>query len=161
MAQQNESHPVSSGLRNLLVEFRVNGFPAPQGSKRHVGKGILVESSPRLKDWRTSVAVACFDAYTDKPIEGPVGVCLEFVFPRPRSHYRTGKNAHLLRDGAPKYPTTRSVGDIDKLARGTIDPLCIGCGGSLLRDDSQVAWLYAAKDWGEAEAFAVIRVFEL
>lgn len=126
-----------------------------------MGKGILVESSPRLKDWRTSVAVACFDAYTDKPIEGPVGVCLEFVFPRPKSHYRTGKNAHLLRDGAPKFPTTRSVGDLDKLARGTIDPLCIGCGGSLLRDDSQVAWLYAAKDWGEAEAFAVIRVFEL
>jgi len=33
----------------------VYGRPAPQGSKRHVGKGAMVESSAHLKPWREAV----------------------------------------------------------------------------------------------------------
>ena len=33
----------------------VYGVPAPQGSKRHVGHGILVESSKKLRPWRDAV----------------------------------------------------------------------------------------------------------
>ena len=44
------------------VEFTVLGVPAPQGSKRHVGRGVLVESSNALGPWRDAVAWAARDA---------------------------------------------------------------------------------------------------
>ena len=85
----------------------------------------------------------------DRPLEGPVGVAIQFLFLRPKSHYRTGKNAHLLRAGAPDRPTTRSVGDIDKLARAVLDGISITSGGRILQDDSSVVWLYSQKDWAQ------------
>lgn len=39
----------------------VYGRPAPQGSKRHVGKGVMVESSPHVKPWREAVRSSAVD----------------------------------------------------------------------------------------------------
>ena len=36
----------------------VIGIPAPQGSKRHVGHGIMIENSKRVKPWRQDVKEA-------------------------------------------------------------------------------------------------------
>ena len=36
----------------------IPGVPAPQGSKRHVGGGRLVESSKKVKPWRRAVNAA-------------------------------------------------------------------------------------------------------
>ncbi len=46
-----------------------------------------------------------------------------FTFARPKSHYRSGKNAHLLRDDAPSAPANHSGPDLSKLARSTEDAL--------------------------------------
>ena len=37
----------------------VPGIPAPQGSKRHVGHGVMVESSARVKSWRVDIVDRC------------------------------------------------------------------------------------------------------
>ena len=34
------------------ITLTVRGLPAPQGSKRHIGRGVMVESSKRVKPWR-------------------------------------------------------------------------------------------------------------
>ena len=34
------------------VSFNVIGIPGAQGSKRHVGNGVMVESSKKVKPWR-------------------------------------------------------------------------------------------------------------
>ena len=47
------------------VEFEVVGLPAAQGSKRHVGNGVMVESSKALKPWRSAVAEAARDIAAD------------------------------------------------------------------------------------------------
>lgn len=55
------SQPVNADLGiddDDVVEFFVPGRPAPQGSKRHVGHGIMVESSRDLGPWRERVALA-------------------------------------------------------------------------------------------------------
>lgn len=66
---------------------------------------------------------------------GAVHVTAVFYFPRPKSHYRTGKNAHLLRDDAPSYKAGHP--DLDKLQRAIGDSLT----GIVVRDDKQiVAW---------------------
>ena len=109
----------------------------------------MVESSPHVKPWRDLVSAVAFQSMPGDPISTPVGVAVHFLFPRPASHYRTGKNAHLLRTGAPDRPTTRSVGDTDKLCSAILDSLAVTSGGGVLVDDSQVVWLYGEKDWAQ------------
>ena len=75
----------------------------------------------------------------------PVKADIEFVFPRPKSHFGTGKNADVLKASAPKYSTSRGNGDIDKLARSTLDGLSVSAGGSVLEDDCLVVELNTKK----------------
>lgn len=48
------------------VEFTVLGVPAPQGSKRHVGRGVLVESSKALGPWRVARREAARQEASDR-----------------------------------------------------------------------------------------------
>lgn len=105
-----------------MITFTVAGTPAPQGSKRHVGKGVMIESSKRVKPWRDAVRSDAVTARGDTgPLDGPLHADMIFTFLRPRSHYRTGRNAHLLRDTAPTRP--HGMPDLSKLARSTEDAL--------------------------------------
>ena len=70
-------------MSDVLV-FNVNGTPGAQGSKRHVGHGVMIESSKKVKPWRTDVKtaaehatgnVAHFDPWT--PHTGPVHITPE------------------------------------------------------------------------------------
>jgi crossover junction endodeoxyribonuclease RusA len=101
----------------------VPGKPAPQGSKRHVGKGILIESSKEVGPWRERVALAAYtavDRLIAKP--NPAYVVIEFILPRPAS---TPKR---FTPSATKRP------DRDKLERAILDALT----GIAFEDDSQV-----------------------
>ena len=120
--------------------FTVLGKPAPQGSKRHIGKGILLEASKRCKPWRQDVRHTALQllpngwrAMMDKPIM----VSITFVFARPKGHYRTNGE---LKAKSPKYCTAR-IGDTDKLCRSVLDALS----GAVFLDDSQVINLSAEK----------------
>lgn len=121
------------------VTIVVHGQPAPQGSKRAIihkssGKAVMMESSAtRLRPWRADVKAAaeavigcrcgedCGALMPGLPLDGAVGVSTVFSFRRPRSHWRTGRNAHLLRDGAPPRPHHKP--DLSHLMRSTEDAL--------------------------------------
>lgn len=103
------------------IEITVYGTPGPQGSKRHVGKGIMIESSKKVAPWREAVKHATMQARTGPPLDGPLIVRMVFTFARPQSHYRSGRNSHLLRDDAPLAPCGKP--DVSKLARSTEDAL--------------------------------------
>ena len=125
----------------------VHGKPAMQGSKRHVGRGIMVEASKRTRPWRDTVTSAARTVIESGPWErltGPVALGCTFAFDRPRSHYRTGRNAEQLRDGAPLFPDTRGAGDLDKMVRLVADSLT---DAGVWRDDSQVVRVVARKVW--------------
>jgi crossover junction endodeoxyribonuclease RusA len=138
-----------SALANWLV-ITAYGTPAPQGSKRaflhrSTGRATMVESSRRVAPWREAVKQAALDAMRlHDRITGPVEVRLTCYFDRPRGHYRTGRNAELLRDGAPLYPATRASGDADKIARACLDAIV---DGGVVLDDSLVVDLVVAKRW--------------
>lgn len=125
------------------VSFFVPGIPIAQGSKRHVGRGIMVESSKHLKPWRLDVTALAREAHTGPPLEDAT-VDLIFVFPRPKAHYRTGRNAHLLRPQAPERPIVKP--DLDKLCRSVLDSLTAA---QAIRDDSTVTGLTARKRYGD------------
>lgn len=129
------------------LEVHVYATPAPQGSKRHVGGGRLIESSKLVKPWRAEVVAATLEArqQLDHPtLLDAVTVLATFYVKRPKSHFRTGANAHLLRDGAPAYPTTKP--DLDKVVRATLDALTTA---EAYRDDAQVVRLNVTKAYAD------------
>ncbi len=101
----------------------VRGLPAPQGSKNNYGTGRMVESSKHVKPWREAVKHAALEVIGDDwtLLDGPLLVSMVFTFARPKGHFRTGRNAHLLRDAAPWWPHGKP--DLSKLARSTEDAL--------------------------------------
>ena len=116
----------------------VIGIPAPQCSKRHVGNGIMIENSKRVKPWRQDVKEAALNHYDGEIIDQAVEVEIIFSFARPKSHYGTGKNAQKLKPSAPVFVTSKGKGDLEKLERSTYDALSQSSGGSVLKDDSLV-----------------------
>lgn len=121
-------------LDSDTVEWFVPGSPAPQGSKRHVGRGILVESSKAVGPWRERIALAAHNAMMGRALfDGAVAVELNFVMPRPKS--------------APKTRTPKAIKrpDLDKLARACLDAIT----GVVVGDDSLVTRLCAYKRLAE------------
>lgn len=125
------------------------GIPGPQGSKRHVGNGVMVESSKKVKPWREAVKWAVRDAGSPK-FAGPVSVEIVFTLPRPKKYWGA-KHKNAL-------PATRPDGD--KLTRSTWDALTqMG----VIEDDSRiVSWggskWYEGSDWGMVSPGAVITI---
>ena len=123
----------------MNLDFFVDGKPAPQGSKRHVGGGRMIESSKALPAWRQRIAeaakhVAAGTGYPWLPIiNQPVAVELWFVMPRPLRLKTTVP--HIKRP------------DVDKLARAVLD----GITGIVLVDDSLVTELLARKRTAEPD----------
>lgn len=143
------------------LSFEVRGTPAPQGSKRHVGRGILVESAgPRLKAWRDAVRVDCVHAMTDTGCPGwptgPVRVVCLFLMPRPKSHYRTGKHADQLRPDAPAWHDQTPDGD--KVLRATLDALVAA---GIVGDDRQFASFVVDQIWANRHPGAIVTVSPL
>ena len=127
----------------------VRGLPATQGSKRHIGHGIMIENSKKVKPWRQDVRAAAIDHYEGDIIGRAVEVEIIFLFARPKSHYGTGKNAYKLKQKAPEFVTSSATGDIDKLCRSTLDGLSAKAGGTVIKDDSLVVSLKAVKKYAK------------
>ena len=87
----------------------VRGLPAPQGSKRHIGHGIMIENSKKVKPWRQDVRAAAIDHYEGDIIGRAVEVEIIFLFARPKIHYGTGKNANKLKQKAPEFVTSSAT----------------------------------------------------
>jgi Holliday junction resolvase RusA-like endonuclease len=161
------SSPRAGAGPQPAITIIVHGLPAPQGSKKHVGGGVMIESSKKVKPWRQDVKYAALEA-TDTiagwtPLDGPLIASMTFAFARPKGHYRTGRNAHLLRDTAPLRPAV--MPDLSKILRSTEDALT----GVVWADDARVVEYvrlgkYYAGDWADDVLGApgcVIRVWRI
>lgn len=115
----------------MTLDLVVYGRPAPQGSKRHVGKGVMVESSKHVKPWREDVRAAALEclanltgtAVLTGPLDAPLVLRMVFTVPKPAS--------------APKRRRTwpDRMPDLSKLARATEDALT---SAGVWRDDARV-----------------------
>lgn len=129
-----------------MIEFIVQGVPAPGGSKRHVGSyskttksgkvvriPLLVDDCARNGEWREAVAWACREAYKGPPLTGAVRVFVKFFMPRPEYHYRKVKGQRVLKYEYALAPHLKAP-DATKLFRSTEDALK----GIAWKDDCQV-----------------------
>jgi len=106
----------------------VYGSPAPQGSKKFVGlkagRGIMVESSKKVKPWREDVKAAALLARNDAAaLDGPLVLRMVFTLRKPLS---APKSRRL-------WPMRKP--DVSKLARSTEDALV---DAGLIADDARI-----------------------
>ncbi len=150
------------------IIFTVVGKPITQGSKKSVpiycgptgaktpvvkdGRMMtrVINDNPKLSGWRQEVAQAAKAVYSGPLLIGAVQLRLDFTFPRPKSHYRTGRYAGQLRATAPDCMTTKP--DSLKLGRAIEDALT----GVVWRDDSQIVRHVINKGYGERAEVAVV-----
>lgn len=137
------------------LDIWVPGIPQPGGSKNgfynpKLGRVIITDSNKKVKPWRAAVSQVASEAVATM-LEGPLRMRMDFVFPRPKGHFGSGKNAGVLKRNAPPFPAVKP--DATKLLRSTEDALK----GILWKDDSQIVTQAATKRYGE-QAGCRIRV---
>ena len=117
------------------LNLEVVGVPAPQGSKRHVGGGRMVESSKKVGPWRDAVAWTTRAAMAGRdPLDGPLSLAVIFRLPMPASRRKTDRERGWR--WADRQP------DLDKLLRSTLDGIVAGGG---IADDARIVAAAASK----------------
>ncbi len=112
----------------------------------------MVESCKRVKPFRHDVRLAAMNNVpNDWDKTKSMRVTYRFYFARPKSHYNA---KGILFKNAPREPTGRNIGDIEKLARSVSDALT----GVAYDDDSQVISMDLAKSY-DAKDFVIITVY--
>lgn len=112
-----------------IITFRVEGEPAPKGSKRHVGNGRMIESSKKLPAWMRAVTQEATKNRPSEPVDAPVSVFMDFYLPSPKR---------------PRYDVPAVKPDVDKLARSVLDALEAA---GVITNDSRVIKLRATKHY--------------
>ncbi len=124
-----------------MISIMVRGMPGPQGSKRHVGKGVMVESSKKVKPWRQDVVAACVVLQQEYPefkiLDGPIRCSMVFTLPKPMSAPKKRRS----------WPDKKP--DLSKLVRSTEDALV---DAGVIRDDARIVEYHVAKTFpGESD----------
>ena len=119
------------------LQLTVEGNPVPQGSFRHVGNGRIISANPKLNAWRQTIADQIGLQTPERLIEGSIRVDLVFTLERPKSVSRASR----------ALPTVKP--DLDKLVRATLDAISLERYVQLIKDDSQVTDLHAAKRYSD------------
>jgi Holliday junction resolvase RusA-like endonuclease len=121
----------------MHIDLLVEGVPVPQGSFRHVGNGRIISANPKLNAWRDTIATQIAQQTHHRLIEAPIRLQLVFTMPRPKSVSKA------LR----AVPTVKP--DLDKLTRAVMDAISLERYCQVIKDDSLVTDLHAAKRYAD------------
>ncbi|MCK9351111.1 MAG: RusA family crossover junction endodeoxyribonuclease [Clostridiales bacterium] len=125
-----------------MIRITIPGKPVAKKRPRfaRIGKGVRTYSDQQTDEGRFLLFL---QASGYQAMSGPLSVDLEFVLPRPKSHYGTGRNSgKLKRKMLDALPVSKP--DVDNFAKFTLDV----CNGILWRDDAAVVHLRAFKRYG-------------
>jgi Holliday junction resolvase RusA-like endonuclease len=128
----------------------------PKALKRHRmtrGGRVYDPSAQDKKEWMEYAKDFC----PTVPLQNELEIELEFLLPRPKSHFCTGKNRGILKSSAPKHHL--STPDLDNLVKFVLDAM----NGYFYRDDSQIVSIRCSKMFvsspGEGSTYVVIRPY--
>lgn len=120
-------------MNDRPLTVTVYGSPVPQGSKRYVGNGRMIEASKHLPMWRNTIVDMCrWQMEQRMPLEGPVALRAHFTVAKPMSAPKRRRT----------WPSKKP--DIDKLLRAVMDAITAA---GVWRDDAQVIDARATKSY--------------
>lgn len=124
--------------------FFVPGLPVAQPRIKATlrNERVFIYTPHSADAWKVTVATTAMQAWgLADPWDGPVWVGVNFYLPRPKSHFRSGKYAHMLKPSAPWAPVVKPDGD--NLEKAIWDALS----GVAFHDDKQIC------GWGGEKAY--------
>ena len=136
----------------LPLRLTILGKPEPAGSKRAFvinGKAVVTDANKKSKPWQQEVKAVAVEHATELA-EGPLRLDVTFFLQRPKGHYGSGRNGHLLKASAPEYPMVKP--DATKLLRGVEDALT----GIVWKDDAQIVTQNVCKRYGLPERAVIV-----
>lgn len=107
----------------------IPGEPKTKGSMKCIGQvgkrqHVIIEDHKSAKPWLDALTLWLRKKWQSAAAKGqPLGAEATFTLPRPKAHYRTGRNATQLKPSAPAHPVGHNTGDVDKLLRVVLDAL--------------------------------------
>ena len=125
----------------MIFEQTVSFEPMSLKRHRHRLKGGTYDPSKKDKD----EFVKKIEDWPEDKMSKPIHCVLHFYCKRPKSHYKTGKNAHLLKETSPKYNTNNK--DLDNMVKFVLDAL----NEKLYVDDCQIIEIQCKKLYMEGE----------
>jgi len=103
------------------IQFTVKGDPIAQKRHRHTNQnGFVRNYDPSEGDKADFLSLAHKNA-PEKPFNEALRVDVSFYFKRPKNHYRSGKNSHILKEDAPFWKISKP--DRDNLDKFVLDAL--------------------------------------
>jgi Holliday junction resolvase RusA-like endonuclease len=138
-----------------LSDFIVKIEPKPLQRHRHFTRGKFSGSYDPSKSDKNKLCLLSAQYAPNKPFDCPLMVNYTFGFKRPKNHYRTGKNSHLLKKSVPTYHTQKpDKSNLEKLVEDAFNKL-------FWKDDSLIVCGNSQKIWTELESFIKIEIFKL
>ena len=127
----------------MIYEKIINFEPVSLKRHRHRMTGGTYDPSKKDKN----DFIKMIDDMPTEKMTNPIKCNLNFYCKRPKSHYKTGKNSHLLKDTAPKYNTNNK--DLDNMVKFILDAL----NDKLYVDDCQIVEINCKKMYSEGNGY--------
>lgn len=125
------------------IHFVVPGDPTAQKRPKFFRRGSFVGTYDPSKKEKDHFLILAYKHKPEVPIDQPIHLTVKFYFPRPKNHYGTGKKSQVLKDGAPKFHSSRP--DVDNAYKLCSDALT----GVFWKDDSLISSLICQKFYSE------------
>jgi Holliday junction resolvase RusA-like endonuclease len=135
----------------MIFESTINFEPVSLKRHRHRLKGGTYDPSKKDKDDFIKV----IENFPEEKMTKPLKCVLNFYCKRPKNHYKTGKNAHMLKETAPKYNINNK--DLDNMVKFVLDAL----NDKLYTDDSLIFEISCSKMYSEGEGYIYAKFMEV
>jgi Holliday junction resolvase RusA-like endonuclease len=137
----------------MIFERTIPFEPMSLKRHRHRLKGGTYDPSKKDKDDFVQLIA---DVLPEEKMTKPIQCTLYFFCKRPKHHYKTGKNAHILKDTSPKYNVNNK--DLDNMVKFVLDAL----NDKLYTDDSLIIEIQCRKLYStEKEGYIYAKFTEL
>jgi Holliday junction resolvase RusA-like endonuclease len=135
----------------MIFESTIHFEPVSLKRHRHRLKGGTYDPSKKDKD----DFIKAIENFPTEKMTKPIRCTLHFYCKRPKNHYKTGKNSHVLKDSSPKYNINNK--DLDNMVKFVLDAL----NDKLYTDDSLIIEINCSKLYAENEGYIYAKFTEV
>ena len=135
----------------MIFESTIYFEPVSLKRHRHRLKGGTYDPSKKDKD----DFIKAIENFPTEKMTKPIRCTLHFYCKRPKNHYKTGKNSHVLKDSSPKYNINNK--DLDNMVKFVLDAL----NDKLYIDDSLIIEINCSKLYAENEGYIYAKFTEV
>ena len=135
----------------MIFESNIHFEPVSLKRHRHRLKGGTYDPSKKDKD----DFIKTIENFPTEKMTKPIKCVLHFYCKRPKTHYKSGKNSHILKDTSPKYNTNNK--DLDNMVKFVLDAL----NDKLYTDDSLIFEITCSKSYSENEGYIYAKFMEV